>query len=69
MNDLEGTGENEGKTITDGLFAIASALRALGTADAATPMGAIEMLALAVQEGFFKLADADHKTVYVENQE
>jgi hypothetical protein len=38
--------------------AIASALRMLGNADAATPMGAIEALGKVIEEGFGRLADA-----------
>jgi len=44
--------------IARGLFAIASALRALGTGNAATQMGAIEALAVAVTEASERVAAA-----------
>ena len=44
--------------IADGLFAIAEALNNLGTANASTPMGAIEMLAKEVRDGSDRLASA-----------
>ncbi len=53
----------ESANVVDGLFAIAhalnkvaQALERLGTNDAATPMGAIEMLSLEIKNGFEKLA-------------
>ncbi len=42
----------------DGVHSIATALRNLGTADAATPMGAVEVLAKEVCEGTGRLASA-----------
>lgn len=51
--------------VVDGLFAIAraienlaSATRVLGTADAADPRGAIELLSMEVRDGFRTLANA-----------
>lgn len=44
--------------VAKGLFAIARAINQLGTADAATPMGAIECLALEVKNGFAEVATA-----------
>ena len=51
--------------LTDGLFAIAYAIGALsrsidrlGTANAATPMGAIEILAMEVKEGFSSISSS-----------
>lgn len=38
-------------TETEGLQAIAGAIHLLGTADAATPMGALEALGVSVKEG------------------
>lgn len=38
--------------------AIRSAASLLGTSDAATPMGAIEMLAMEIKEGATRIADA-----------
>jgi len=46
------------QAIADGLFAIARAIRDLGNADAATPMGAIEALGVVVKEGFQHIASA-----------
>ena len=40
-----------GANIVDALFAIARALRDLGNSDAATPMGGLEALGLAIKEG------------------
>jgi len=48
--------DTDEEAIADGLFAIASALRDLGNADAATPMGAIENLAKELNEGLQKVA-------------
>jgi hypothetical protein len=52
-----------GHDVVDGMFAIAQALEKvagaldrLGTADAATPMGAIEMLACEVRDGLGAIA-------------
>jgi hypothetical protein len=39
---------------------IAAALRSLGTADANTPMGAIEMLSFEIKEGSERIARALH---------
>ena len=39
------------ENVSEALLSIASALRHLGTADAATPMGALELLSLEVKEG------------------
>lgn len=39
------------------LKAIASALRDLGTANAATPMGALEMVAMELKEGSTRIAE------------
>jgi len=59
--------DDRGETvnITDGLFAIAFAIGSLaraidrlGTADAATPMGAIEFLSLEIKNGFDNLSSA-----------
>ena len=59
--------EDRGETvnIVDGLLAIAEAIGSLaraidrlGPANAATPMGAIEILAMEVKEGFSSLASA-----------
>lgn len=56
----------EPANVVDGLFAIAralgrvaNALEKLGTANASTPMGAIEMLALEIKNGFERMADKD----------
>ena len=43
--------------LTDALKLIARALRELGTNNAATEMGAIEMLALEVREGSTRIAE------------
>ena len=55
----------ENANVVDGLFAIArslsrvaKALERLGTNDASTPMGAIELLSLEVKNGFEKLANS-----------
>jgi hypothetical protein len=59
--------EDRGETvnIVDGLLAIAGAIDCLaraidrlGTADAATPMGAIEILSMEIKEGFSSVASA-----------
>ena len=59
--------EDRGETvnIVDGLLAIAAAIgdlaravNRLGTADAATPMGAIEILSMEIKDGFSNLASA-----------
>ena len=59
--------EDRGETvnIVDGLLAIAGAIDSLaraihklGTADAATPMGAIEFLSLEIKDGFSSVASA-----------
>lgn len=59
----------EAANVVDGLFAIAralndvaKALRELGVNDAATPMGAIEMLAKEVKDGFDGLSCAIAQT-------
>ena len=59
VKDVNGDPAN----VVDGLFAIARGLAAvaeainrLGNADAATPMGAIEMLSKEVRDGFSSLA-------------
>jgi hypothetical protein len=44
--------------IAEELSSVGRALRALGTANAATEMGALEFLALEVKEGTTRLADA-----------
>jgi hypothetical protein len=44
--------------IARGQGEIAAALHRLGTADAATPMGAIEFLSLEIKNGFERLASA-----------
>ncbi|MDD4986663.1 MAG: hypothetical protein PHQ43_12960 [Dehalococcoidales bacterium] len=46
------------QAIADGLFAIARAIRDLGNADAATPMGAIEALGKVMKEGSEHIAAA-----------
>lgn len=43
---------------TEGLIAIARALRALGTGNAASEMGAIEFLGSSIKEGCGDIADA-----------
>ena len=55
----------EAVNIVDGLLAIAAAIGSLaraidrlGTADAATPMGAIEILSMEIKDGFSNLASA-----------
>lgn len=69
MRNLEGlfvTDVNgEEFNVADGLYAIASsldnvarALRDLGTANASTPMGAIEILSMEIKEGFSGLASS-----------
>ena len=52
--DTEDTSEETSELgkIAEGLQAIARALDRLGVADAATPMGAIEVLAEQVRDGF-----------------
>ena len=40
-----------------GLFAIARAIDRLGTANAATPMGAIEILAMEIKNGLARMGD------------
>lgn len=44
--------------LTTAVFAIARALRDLGTGDACTPMGGLEALGVAVVEGGGRIADA-----------
>jgi hypothetical protein len=48
--------------VAGALFAIADSIhsgsRHLGTQDAATPMGALEMLAMEIKEGLGNIADA-----------
>lgn len=44
--------------IADSLKSVSSALRDLGTANAATPMGALEMVALEIKDGTQRVADA-----------
>lgn len=46
--------------IAEGLNRIASALHRLGNADAATPMGGLEMLGKAILDAADKLADAQN---------
>jgi len=46
------------RTTTDGLFAIAHALRDLGKGDAASPMGAMEFTALELKNGLSGLASS-----------
>lgn len=43
--------------VADSLESIAEAIRRLGNADAATPMGGLEALGKAIQEGMRDLAD------------
>ena len=43
--------------VAHGLFAIARAIDRLGTADAVTPMGAIEFLAVAIKESAAELVN------------
>ena len=59
-------GNGDGSVILDhnsdclvgSIYAVARALRLLGNANAATPMGAIEALGAVVQEGFGDIARA-----------
>ena len=44
--------------IADNLGSVASALRNLGTADAATPTGALEMVAMEIKDGTQRIAEA-----------
>jgi hypothetical protein len=44
--------------LADGLFAVARALRDLGNADAATPMGAMEALGAVLKEHGVTIADS-----------
>lgn len=46
------------KNIADSLESVVGAIHRLGTADAATPMGAIELLSLELKEGSKRLSDA-----------
>jgi hypothetical protein len=50
--------ETDLQAVADGLFAIASAIKLLGNADAVTPMGAFETLGKVVKEGFETLASS-----------
>jgi hypothetical protein len=47
--------------ISRGLHAVAKAITALGNNDAATPMGAVEMLAKEVRDGFRALAEMQNR--------
>jgi hypothetical protein len=47
--------------IAHALCHVARAIQELGTADAATPMGAMEMLAMEVRDGFRALAESLNK--------
>ena len=46
------------QNVTDALFKIAYQLKCLGTGDASTTMGAIELLSKEVKEGTTRIADA-----------
>jgi hypothetical protein len=66
IQELETDGPHgERANIVDGLYAIAGAIsdlahaiHRLGTNDAATPMGAIEVLSVEIKEGTSRVADA-----------
>lgn len=65
ISDVEKDAEGNFANVVDGLFAIARALdglslaiHRLGTADAGTRMGAIEVLSMEIKDGFTRLADA-----------
>lgn len=49
---------SDGANIANALFAIARALDRLGTNDAATPMGAVELLAKEVRDGADAMANS-----------
>lgn len=53
---LESSRNGSTANLVDGLFAIAHALQRLGTGDAATPMGAIELLAKSIHDGSESIA-------------
>lgn len=62
-SDQESNGNREAANVVDGLFAIARGLEMvsksierLGTADAATPMGAVEMLSKEVRDGLERIS-------------
>ncbi len=48
----------EAHALSEGLEAIALSLRNLGTANAATPMGAVELVAMEIEKGTERIADA-----------
>ena len=65
VSGVEENKDHGSANVVDGLYAIASsldsvasALRYLGNADAATPMGAIEALGLEVQNGFSSISSS-----------
>ena len=46
-----GSEDDESPSIAEAVLALAHAVNRLGTADAVTPMGGLEVLALAIKEG------------------
>ncbi len=58
LSDCDGSAQGYSHNVAAGLFAIAKAIHDLGTADAATPMGAVEMLAMEVRDGTTRIAEA-----------
>lgn len=50
---------DEGRSqMADAIEAVAKSIHSLGTADAATPMGAVETLAMEVRDGTTRIAEA-----------
>jgi hypothetical protein len=58
MNVFDCDETSDGYQIAQGLYAVARAITALGTNGASSPMGAIELLAKELRDGFDRLADA-----------
>ena len=52
--------DDDAELLADALNSIAAALSRLGTADAATPMGAIEHLVMEMEESSGKISDGLH---------
>lgn len=50
--------DDENKTITDAILKVAYQLKSLGNGDAATPMGAIEVLGAVHKEGMESIASS-----------
>ncbi len=63
LSDCDGSAQGYSHNVAAGLFAIAAAIRSLGTADAATPLGAVELLAMEVRDGTTRIADALNNAV------